>query len=349
MTNTGASNSPKASLHILIVSDGKPGHLNQSLGLVKALKRACLALGQRQQDQCQQDQRQQVDCQSSRIEFSQHSPISAFENIALAFGRRPKAWPKHCDVVVGAGHSCHLTILAAARYYQATSIVLMKPSLPRSLFDVCIVPKHDGLKEDANTLLTEGALNPVCYQGEQKSLKMILIGGPSKHFQWQEDALIEQLQNIVGAEPASGQEDWLILTSRRTPDSFNKRLSDQAWPLKVVHPDDVPQGWLAEQFPKAAICWVSPDSVSMVYEALTAQAKVALLELPACEPLSRVAKGVQELSRSDYIDNYKPWLERGRGELKVTQEPFNQADKIAQKLLAANVFAWKLHGSLTDA
>ena len=37
----------------------------------------------------------------------------------------------------------------------------MKPSLPRRCFDLCIVPRHDGLAPDAHTLVTEGALNRI--------------------------------------------------------------------------------------------------------------------------------------------------------------------------------------------
>jgi uncharacterized protein len=40
-------------------------------------------------------------------------------------------------------------------------VVLMKPSLPRRWFDLCILPQHDGIAADAHTLVTEGALNRV--------------------------------------------------------------------------------------------------------------------------------------------------------------------------------------------
>ncbi|WP_299973380.1 ELM1/GtrOC1 family putative glycosyltransferase [uncultured Pseudoteredinibacter sp.] len=328
MSYSGAANSPLPELKLLIISDGKPGHLNQSLGLQAALERSLA---------------KRVVCNCSI-----QPPLSFCQNLGLVLGRRPAGWPEKADIVIGAGHASHVTILAASKYYGAKSVVLMKPSLPRKLFDFCVVPEHDGLAETGNTLLSQGALNPVYYQGQKKRHNMILLGGPSKHFEWLEDDLLRQLKDVLSDAGPNQAEPWMILTSRRTPDSFkvalqNLLLNDTededraAAAFKLIHPDDVASGWLAEQFPLASLCWVSPDSVSMVYEALTAEARVALFDMPTKKPISRVAKGVQELSEQERVDNYLAWSERGKGELKANKEAFNQADKIARKLLALNI------------
>ncbi|WP_299772744.1 ELM1/GtrOC1 family putative glycosyltransferase [uncultured Pseudoteredinibacter sp.] len=328
MSYSGATNPSLSELNLLIVSDGKPGHLNQSLGLQAALERSLP---------------KQLACSCSI-----QPPLSPFQNLGLGFGSKPADWPEQADIVIGAGHASHLTILAASKYYGAKSVVLMKPSLPRTLFDFCVVPQHDGLEEKGNTLLSLGALNPVYYQGQKKRLKMILLGGPSKHFEWLEEDLLGQLKDILSEAGPDKAEPWMILTSRRTPESFKKALQNllsngvgngglAAATVKLIHPDDVPSGWLAEQLPMASLCWVSPDSVSMVYEALTAEAQVAIFDMPVNLPVSRVAKGVQELSEQARVDNYPAWSERGKGELKANSEAFNQADKIARKLLALNI------------
>jgi len=325
---SGDTNPSLPELNLLIVSDGKPGHLNQSLGLQAALERSLS---------------KQLACSCSI-----QPPLSFFQNLGLGLGNKPADWPEQADIVIGAGHASHLTILAASKCYGAKSVVLMKPSLPRKLFDFCVLPQHDGLEEKGNTLLSQGALNPVYYQGQKKRHRMILLGGPSKHFEWLEEDLLGQLKDILSEAVPDKAEPWMILTSRRTPESFkvalqNLLLSDAeekgvaTAAFKLIHPDDVPSGWLAEQLPMASLCWVSPDSVSMVYEALTAEAQVALFNMPVKLPVSRVARGVQELSEQARVDTYLAWIERGKGALKAHKEAFNQADKIARKLLALNI------------
>ncbi|MDP1926487.1 MAG: ELM1/GtrOC1 family putative glycosyltransferase, partial [Thiobacillus sp.] len=126
-------------LNVWVISDGKPGHVNQSLGLAEALARATPA----------------------RIHHLTALPVWRAWLILL-FKISPDQTLPAPDLIIGAGHATHLTLLVARRARGGRAVVLMKPSLPRRWFDLCILPQHDGVAADAHTLVTEGALNRIC-------------------------------------------------------------------------------------------------------------------------------------------------------------------------------------------
>ena len=85
------------------------------------------------------------------------------------------------NVHLGFGHATHLHLLAAQRAYGGKTIVLMQPSLPAKLFDLCLIPEHDQYQGNAEYLQTRGVLNPIQPEGEHASNQaLIMIGGPSK-------------------------------------------------------------------------------------------------------------------------------------------------------------------------
>ncbi|GAA6153448.1 mitochondrial fission ELM1 family protein [Pseudoteredinibacter isoporae] len=313
-------------IKLLIFSDGKPGHLNQSLGLVYALRRAIADLPQ---------------FQDAQIHHDIVEPLSHVQALMLwlGFSNAPRHWPEHCDVLLAAGHACHSSLIVAKKHYQAKSLVLMKPSFPLRCFDVCIAPAHDELAVTDKVIVTEGALNPVVYRGENKTLNMMLIGGPSKHFHWNDEQVLQQIGEALAKQSAKDAErEWLLISSRRTPESFYERLDALNLPVTLLKPDDVDAGWLATQLPSAKECWVSPDSVSMVYEALTAEAQVSIFSLAECPPTSRVAKGLRTLIEAGRVRELSAGSRsassaESQGNTDAEREPFNQADQVARILL----------------
>jgi len=80
-------------------------------------------------------------------------------------------------------------------------------------------------------------------------------------------------------------------------------------------------------------CWVSPDSVSMIYESLSAGCATGSLHLKPKIRLSRnrVLGGLQELVENQTITSYDDW-ERGRL-LQLPHKRFNEAKRAANWLL----------------
>ena len=59
-------------------------------------------------------------------------------------------------------------MLSAKNTKKGKIVVLMKPSLPISFFDLCLIPKHDRPKTRKYVIETNGALTPMKFN-EYKS------------------------------------------------------------------------------------------------------------------------------------------------------------------------------------
>jgi mitochondrial fission protein ELM1 len=247
--------------------------------------------------------------------------------LAWLLKRAPDRELPQPDLIVGAGHATHMTLLAARRARGGRTVVLMKPSLPRRWFDLCILPEHDGVSADVHTLVTEGALNrirPAATLDTHHGL--MLIGGASPHFEWDSDAVQVQIRGILSGTPDM---QWTLTTSRRTPDDFLTQLTPHP-KLSIVPHTATPPGWLLEQFARCGGVWVTPDSASMVFEALTAGADVGVFDLPV-NPRSRVGWAIAHLADAQRITRFTYWCAHGR--LHPNLHPLAEADRCANWIL----------------
>jgi len=291
-------------LNVWVISDGKPGHVNQSLGLAEALARATPA----------------------RIHHLTALPVWRAW-LMLLFKISPDQTLPAPDLIIGAGHATHLTLLVARRARGGRAVVLMKPSLPRRWFDLCILPQHDGVAADAHTLVTEGALNRICPSSARNPERgLILIGGVSPHFDWDSDAIQVQIKSILARTPDM---HWTLTTSRRTPDDFLAQLPPAA-NLDVVPHTATPADWLPDQFAHSGTVWVTPDSASMVFEALTAGADVGVFDLPV-NPRSRVGRAIALLADARRITRFAGWCAYEK--LNPNTQPLAEADRCAAWIL----------------
>lgn len=203
-------------------------------------------------------------------------------------------------------------------------MVLMKPSLPLRWFELCIAPEHDAVA-GPNVISTRGALNDiVATTDKDPSLGLILLGGPSDHGRWNTDAVSSQVRSIVEHD----QRRWVIAGSRRTPaetlQGINRFELDR---IDVMHWQDAPSDWLREMLGKASTVWVTQDSVSMLYEALSSGASVGLLRLPAIKR-TRVRSGVEQLIKEGLILDANDGLAANRRTL--AGGPLQEAQRCAQ-------------------
>lgn len=259
-----------------IITDGKPGHINQSLGLVEALYRKIPS-----------------------ITWQEIPRMSVWQSIRFALEHKKQA-PK---LIVSAGHRTHLTLLILSKIMCVPSIVLMKPSLPLSWFDLCIIPKHDSPPASSNIIKTLGPLNKIQPTAKELDSGLILIGGPSKHFDWQPEKLHAQIKQLIQHD----DRNWTIATSRRTPD-VTITLLQTLTNITLVLASETDANWLPQVLAKTEACWVTQDSMSMIYEALTADCHVTLLDVPT-RGENRLIRAIQKLRLSGYLSsNINPKL-----------------------------------------
>jgi len=294
-------------LVLWIVGDGKPGHENQSFGLAEALARL------------------------TPVELH-HLPVAPEAPVFLRWRdayRRANALPEP-DLILGAGHATHTVLLALARRTGAPCAVLMKPSLPAALFDVCLVPVHD-LRGDppANVLPTLGALNRVAVPtAGPRPGRLLLIGGPSANHGWDGDAVLDAIGEILAAAPG---ESWELTDSRRTPDGFRAALRARFPQIAFFPHEETGRDWLPARLAAAGETWVSEDSVSMIHEALSSGSKVGLLPVPRLKPHGRIARGLDRLLADGFVTPFARW--QATRTLAEPPRVLREADRCAALLL----------------
>lgn len=281
--------------------DGKPGHENQSLGLVNALSH-------------------RSNCQCFDIRVSHH--FEALANLVTRGWTLSTGFPLP-DLIIGAGHATHLHLLAAKRAFGGKTIVLMQPSLPVSWFDLCIIPQHDQYQGSGTYIETKGVLNLINAEGEhQANHAVIMIGGPSKHCTWDTATVIAQVYALVKHNPNI---NYTLTTSRRTSKDFIVAVKRIHFKNLIIVPyETTAKSWVSQRLAESSQAWVTEDSVSMVYESLTASVAVGLLNLQANQT-SRVYQGVNRLvaqnlvTRFDFAGSYQQTLRRKSGFAETTR------------------------------
>jgi mitochondrial fission protein ELM1 len=288
--------------------DGKPGHEKQTLGLAYALARL-------------------APCR--RIDLP--APARGASLLAWLAGHLPAGEGQPApDLILAAGHATHLAALAARRARGGRVVVLMRPSLPLAWFDLCLVPEHDAPPPRANVIATRGVLNAVVPSGRNDpAAGLVLVGGVSPHYRWDDEAVIEQVRAVLDANPGLR---WRLTDSRRTPVGFLDRLAatTTGTGLEILPHAATPPGWLEQALAETGQAWVTEDSVSMVYEALTAGCAIGLIGLPA-QRESRISRGIAGLVRDNWLTPFDQWRRTGR--LPPPPGRFDEAGRCAQEII----------------
>ncbi|MBL8818002.1 MAG: mitochondrial fission ELM1 family protein [Planctomyces sp.] len=286
--------------------DGRPGHENQTIGLADAVAR-------------------QISCTSFDVLVPREKRGMRF--VVSSDFRRLRDLPVP-DLMIGAGHATHVPLLAARARYGGFSTVIMKPTLPTALFDLCFIPVHDEVRSGRrNVILIEGALNrmrPSVSQDRSKGL--ILVGGPSRHFRWSNEKVIERIQTIL----QNSLQSWSIVSSERTPPDFESLCRARIPNAELITPVDRSRSWLPDQMAQASAVWVTCDSMSMMYESLTCGASLGLIEL---EPLNhgRIVRNVSRLIILGLAVCWSDWMEGLP--LPAGRRPLCEAERCAALIL----------------
>ncbi len=199
---------------------------------------------------------------------------------------------------MGAGHRTHGKILWAKRWLKTKGVVIMKPSLPLRCFDLCLIPDHDetpSLRAKTNVFFTKGVMNlvqPSLVENRKKVL--VLLGGSSKEYRFNDEQVVDQVKKISEATECP----VLLTNSRRTPKSFLRKVNEQLAQVEFFPWDQVSPEWLPFQMSQAIEIWVTKDSASMVYEALSSGARVGLIDPGEQLKKGRVSQGLAKLVES---------------------------------------------------
>ena len=192
-----------------------------------------------------------------------------------------------------------------SKIYKSTKIVsILCPNyFLRNRFDHICIPIHDNHKKiDNNKKITfEGSLSSVFDVDTNSGISMIAIGGTNKHFKFDIDSLLKQINYVVSLYPNI---NWHIFNSRRTPQEMNTQILKLTKNYKNIDFIDVDNSNSLDLFKKyikeSSMKIVTPDSVNMVYECLSSKGETILLNMPS-KKNNKIVLSIQALKKDKRV------------------------------------------------
>lgn len=329
---------------VLVLSDGKLGHVKQSLAVVQALKEHSDGI---------QDRLLEVRYRS-RFGRALAVAYAALPWIpgrwcALRLALEPACYAAlanaYANIVVSCGASTAPVNALVSRDTRAKSVVIMNPSpLPVSRFTLAFVPMHDRPKPGRNVVPTMGALSvapngPLPAAGERLQGHprfravgaagpeiAVFVGGDTPDYQVTA-AFVEQVMGQVLGVCEELDGACLVTTSRRTAPAVEQWLSARLGEhprcrLLLLASRDQLDGTLHGMVGRAKAIVVTADSVSMVSEACASGRTVFVVEPPLKPGASRATKArryLEALAREQYV--HRPSLaDAGQAIRRVLQD-----------------------------
>ncbi len=310
--------SEKNTLRVLALLDGRPGHEKQTMGIIQALQ-------------------QRVSVDTIPVRVAGMSPLGSLVQtcrLFLPFAGPSESIIAQADLLIGTGRRTHLPLLLYKKKYAVPAITCMMPaSHLRSYFDICFVPEHDRRSSGANIELTAGAPNcSVNKKKHQADCGLILLGGiDTKSHYWHGRQLVAMIEKICATEK---KKSWTITSSPRTPQetvAMVEQLSDKLNNIQFFDYHKTPAGWIEEQYDKNSVVWVTADSISMIYEALTAGCSVGIFPMTWRRARSKFKKNEEMLLKKKLVQSFSSW-EEGKSTLPPPIE-LNEAQRCADWIL----------------
>jgi KDO2-lipid IV(A) lauroyltransferase len=281
--------------NILILNDGKVGHLRQSQAVADSASRI---LKERGMEPTTNIVEVRFKTKLSRLALDLSSVLSGKYQCqgclwCLKTFLHPDAYKSltllSSDIIISCGSSLAAINYVLSRENLSQSIVIMRPSLLGTRrFNLVIMPWHDNPPKRKNIVATEGALNLISESYLQSQANLLkgrldssreltlglLVGGNTRNFSLHRPLMQEvivQLKAVIEKNEAQ----ILASTSRRTSPEIESLLKEELrdYPynrLLVIANENNPQYALGGILALSKIVVVSPESISMISEASSA-------------------------------------------------------------------------------
>ncbi len=257
----------------LIVSDGKPGHFNQSIALCKHLGLAYEIL--------------EVAYRKRSFKALSY-PLDRLGLYTDAlFTQRPSPSDESLSLIVSTGSATYYANKLLARKLNLPNIAILHPNGYRLDFSHIFSPAYDHPPQRPN--ITELPLNlcaadPAFFRekamefsrrhAQEKPAIGIIIGGPNAVSEIDPAAINQQLERIFAA--TEGMERW-VTTSRRTPAEVEKIVEQYPFDYTLINSRD-PYNPIPAFIQRCDRLFVTSDSASMISECASfGTAKVEIL------------------------------------------------------------------------
>lgn len=279
---------------VLVLSDGKRGHLKQSLAIVKQIKKYRLKEGYLPEE---------IKVIEKEVRFKGKIQKGIFNVLAPVFAKgsqgklRLLRWALteesykglervYADVIVSCGSNLSGVNLVLKAENYARSVAVLDPGKAyRRRYDIVVVPEHDIVKYEKvedNVIVTDMAPNLIDREalaefssGDDVKCVGLLFGGDNTHFELDEDMAQDVAKGIRDYCEAHSAKVFAT-SSRRTKGAADKVLSSE---LKEVgtfisgsNCED--EHTVEEILSRSSAVVVSGESISMVSEAVSSRKPV---------------------------------------------------------------------------
>jgi len=313
-------------MNILWIKDGKKGHEKQVQALLEELSRTI--------DIKIYEENYHISSLKRFFDIFHHSTSYVFKKYDSC--KILKSYNQNdVHLVVGAGSNIHIRILLLKKALKdiynkdIIAISVLTPSLFKNEFDFICAPKHDEIKLSnyKNIVFFEGSIAKVSTQEPDDDIGLIGLGGTNKHFVFNEDDLIKQIEYILSLYP---NKDWYLFSSRRTTELMISKiniLSNSYSNLITTHQS------FDEIIRRASIKFITQDSMNMVYESLSSKGQTLVFNMKYKNEnkITKQIKKLLENKQIGYIENIS--MSDGLKKIKIQpQNPHHEVFAEVEKL-----------------
>jgi hypothetical protein len=250
----------------LILSDGKPGHVNQSIAMALHLGRSFEIVG---------------------VHF-RNRPFKLLsfllDRVGVYIPSLLRWDPPEGDfcAVVSAGSETYYANKVLARRRGVPSVAIMLPRGYRLDFDLIIAQEHDNPPVKKNILSLPVNLSRVEPQGvfrprAGERYVALVVGGPNPVFGFDRDRFRQALDAVFACFPGFR---IVVTTSRRTPADIEEEIDRHPFEEKIIYSRN-PVNPIPDFLASCEYVFLTADSTSMISEAVTfGRAKIEVIPLP---------------------------------------------------------------------
>ena len=268
---------------VLILSDERMGHLNQSLAFVKYVDAV-------------------YDVVPVKFRYKWYKALSyILDKIGIYTNKLFDVQiDKKYDMVVGTGSTTSYATKVFAKKMHAKSVVMMLPRGYRYDFDIIFAQSHDNPPIQENIIKIPANFSYVepkgIYQAQKKSIG-IVIGGDNKLFTLSKEKLQEQLdflkQYYKGYEIA-------ITTSPRSSEEIELLVASYGFDYEVIFSKN-PINPIPDLLEQCETVCITGDSTSMISEAISyGKSNVVVLPLERKEE-NKFTRFIDSLEKEGYL------------------------------------------------
>lgn len=317
-------------MRCVIVSDGKKGHVNQSVALAELLELPCLLV-------------------SMKHLPGWYEPLSRLFSHVLSPRSYPAPWRRRVlalcfkpasveqakrevpGLVISAGTTAAVPALVLARELGVRSLHILRPSLmPARCFDALVLPLHDVPKrQPSNAVSLPLALGPtsggaleesqtgLARRLGERAAKLqtcpqlaVLIGGDSLHHHIDPSGVLKYVRNLATFAAGRGA-GILLTTSRRTPAELEEGLQRLAgeqpgvFTLCVWGRTDA-YNPVPAFLEAASAVLVTADSISMISECILAGHRPLVFPVEAISAAAKLERFLGYVYERGFAERIRP-------------------------------------------